>query len=201
MSIFDERSKRYLIISGEHKGCVCVVFEAFNGYVDVFFIDNNKAVTVKYDQLVEIETPGWERNVMCCPYGIGEHFQIYKNNGTNMLRTKNLCQPYALKKDDILVTGESVVENPRHGYNSSALIRLNIIGWVEIAPRLPIALIGNNNFKLPAELAKNDRLATGCLIVRDPISQKINWTDIFLDYKECRISVPSCIPLALVGKI
>jgi len=74
---------------------------------------------------------------------------------------------------------------------------LDRTGWVELAPRLPIALKGNKNHRLSVELRVNDRLATGCLIVKNSAPSIVNWIDIFLDRESCRIEVPSCIPLAL----
>lgn len=202
MAIISPFSIVYSVISGENKGRVCVIRNLkgyINEYVGVIFIDNNddQLVPIKKAELAQLEIPGWPQTIHGCSYGLKEHFKTHSGDGTNMLRTSNIAQPMALRTKDILSTGEIVVEDPRGGYNSSSLIHLDKTGWVELAPRLPIALAGNKRFRLPGGLTKNDRLSTGCLIVKAPISFEVNWTDIFLDRDDCCISVPSCIPLAL----
>lgn len=114
-----------------------------------------------------------------------------------MLRTPYVSHPEALKQGDILATDNVVLEAPRRGFNSSILVHLDAIGWIELAARLPIALKGNEKFKLPIEFVRGDTLITGCLIVKDASSYEVNWTILCLDGENCKIRVPSCIPLAL----
>jgi len=206
MAIVRPESLVYRITSGENKGKSCVIRgekEGDSESVLVVFIHNEKEfntlVAVKKGELALLDTPGWPEWVHQRPYSFADYEQN-KGNGTCMLHTVTLSQPRALIVREMLATGESVVEAPRVGYNSTPLIKLDLSGWVEIAARLPIALLGNKEYRLPGELVKGDVLATGCVVVKDlALSDlsEINWTCIALDNESCRIGVPSCIPLAL----
>jgi len=202
MAIVSPSSIIYLVIRGEKKGRICVVRETENNnnvYIGVIFVDcgDDRIMVMRKGDLAQLETPGWPEKIHERPYGLKEYFEIHKGDGTNMLRTATIVQPRALKTGDVIATGEKVVEEQRMGHNSSSLVRLEKTGWVELAPRLPIALQGNKKFRLPYDLVWNDNLATGCLVVSPPTSFKVNWINIFLDRKNCLIEVPSCIPLAL----
>lgn len=204
MAIIEPQSIVYQIVSGKHKGKTCVIRRAGSGNqvsVRVALIgDSNgrdRIVSVRRGELAQLETPGWPREIHGSLCGLQKDLSDQRGNGANTLRTPVLVQSQALEMSDVLATEEIVVDRPRRGYNSSVLIRLDQIGWVELAPRLPVALKGNLKFKFPVELKEHDRLATGRLVVRRPVSTKVDWTGIFLDRQNCRIDVPSCIPLAL----
>lgn len=202
MAIIDPFSKVYAFVIGKYVGRTCVIRDSEKhvpGLVQVVFIDNDRdeKASVKIGELAQLEMPGWPAEIYHSSYGIKEHFERHHGSGTNMLRTQILAQPRVLRKDDVLATKESVVEIPRSGYNSSCLVRLSCTGWVKLAPRLPVALLNNRNFKLPIELRIGQKLATGCLIVKKPDSSCLDWVKIYLDKKDCCIKVPSCIPLAL----
>jgi hypothetical protein len=191
-------SIRHLVLSGLHKDRICrPVEKAGNGSVKVVFVDcdQDEFGIVEENQLEMMEIPGWPETRTDLTYGFMEHKRQW-GSGTNMLRITNIAQPRALKYGDRLATGSTVTGRPRMGYNGSALICLDGIGWVELASRLPIALAGKKKFKLPGDLMKGNKLATGCLVSRKSVSTGANWTDIFLE-RDCRIDVPSCIPLAL----
>ena len=201
MAIISPLSVVHLVISGKHKGKSCVIRSESDNkkLIGVIFdgSDGNKVVAIQKGRLVQLEIPGWPEKIHEESYSLQEYRRRQRGNGTNMLRTTNLAQPWTLKPNDVLATGDIVVEIPRRGFNSSILIRLDQIGWIELAPRLPIALWSNKKFRLPMDLRKNDKLATGCLIVKKSASEEVNWTTIFLDRKSCSIEVPSCVPLAL----
>jgi hypothetical protein len=201
MAIINPLSVVYLVISGEHKGRSCVIRSESNNkkLTGVIFNDSdgNRMAVIQKGRLAQLEIPGWPEKIHERSYDLREYRRGQQGNGTNMLRTTNLAQPWTLKPNDVLATGDTVVEIPRRGFNSSTLIRLDQIGWIELAPRLPIALWGNKKFRLPMDLRKNDKLATGCLIAEKSASEEVNWTTIFLDRKSCSIEVPSCVPLAL----
>lgn len=201
MAIVDPLSLVYMVVSGRHKGKTCVirVFDIRSVFLGVVFMDGdlNKIVRMKKCKLAEIETPGWPKKISGQTYGISEYFEKHEDDGTCMLRTSYFAQPGALKKGDVLASDEIVDQELRQGHNNSTLIHLSRTGWVEPASRLPIALQGNEKFKFPADLKKGDRLVTSCLIVKNPISAKLNWITVFLRKESCDIEVPSCIPLAL----
>jgi len=165
--------------------------------------DCHDAATIMAEDLSKISPPGWaltekeyERRCSNC-YGLTVWFLEEAGSGSNLLRTDDLAQPRALRIGDQLAYGE-IVEKIRVGYNDSVIILLNRSGWVELAPRLPIALFGNKDFCLPPYLNKSDVLATGCRIAKSStgFETKRGWAEIYLD-RNCCISVPSCIPLAI----
>ena len=201
MAIVTPDSIVYTVVSGTHKGQVCVIRGKGCGKrsVGVVFTehDGNRVVTVEKEKLAQLEVPGWPDRVLENTYGLEEYRDRHSGDGTCMLRTKSLAQPRALIVGDMLATGEPVVEGPRRGFNSSVLVRLEKTGWVELAGRLPIALSGNKEFRLPCQILRRDRLATGCLIVKTPVCMQVGWTTIALERVDCVIDVPSCIPLAL----
>lgn len=203
MSIINSFSKIYLVIIGEHTGRTCVIHEFkenLDGFSQIIFADNDKDefMFIETGSLAQLKTPGWPAKIYHPPYGIKEHFEKHSGAGTNMLRTESIAQPRALKKNDTLATREIVIETPRRGFNSSCLIHLSRVGWVELPPRLPIALLGNKNYRFPIELRKNEKLVTGCSIVKTPNASRLNWVNISLDRENCCIEVPSCIPLVLM---
>jgi len=171
------------------------------GSVVVVFADDwhkQEVGTVQKGELVQLDLPGWLSFEPGEPtYELEEYIDQKMGSGSNLVRTSHIVQPRAMKKGDVLATSEIVMDAPRGGYTMSVLVRLGRTGWVELAGRLPIALQGNENYKLPIELVENDRLATGCLIVKKPHCPEVDWTNIFLDRESCEIGVPSCIPLAL----
>ena len=201
MALVDLYSEIFLIVSGKYKGKKCVVRELSEPYdtVGVIFEDGNgfDIVPVERGVLVKLETPGWAHENHPLFYDLETYLKKHRGDGSNSLRTLDSSQPRVLKNGDVLATDNMVLEMPRTGFNSSALIHINEIGWVELAPRLPIALKGNKKFKLPIELRKEDILITGCVIAAEPFSEEIGRTTICLDTKNCQITVPSCIPLAL----
>jgi hypothetical protein len=203
MAIVEGTSVIYKIIFGEHKGRTCVprMLNAAKGVVGVVFEDvkTDQIIFVNPEVLSPLETPGWpaERNYRE-PYGLAEHAREF-GNGTNLLRTDDIAQPRALKPGDILASREMVTQPLRSGYNSSCLVCLENTGWVEVAPRLPLALQGNKNFKFPAQLERGDKLATGCKVMGPSISQN-GWVSVYLDREDCEIKTPFCVPLALAEK-
>lgn len=203
MSIIRKESRIYEIVSGMHMGKTCVI-RSFGRYSDetkvaVVFADCRSDVTqfIKRGALAEQDTPGWERDSPGRWPCTQKEFLATPDHSMGIRETL-VSHAAVAEKGDVLVTGEIVVEEPRIGCNSSVLLRLSKSGWVELAPRLPLALQDNQNFKFPIELVEGERLATGCLIAKNSVSTKINWTDIYLDRPSCCIDVPSCIPLALL---
>ncbi|EKD58492.1 MAG: hypothetical protein ACD_56C00113G0001 [uncultured bacterium] len=200
MSVMDKLNVLYVITAGRYKGKDCNIHrDNFRSKrLALVAIDNpDSLVVVKKKNLAKLNKPGWFERFSDYTYGLEQWFKKEQGSGSNMLRTSSLAQPCALRKGDILASGEMVVAELRRGYNGSVLVRLHKTGWVELAPRLPIALQGNVNFKLAAELKQNDRLATGCLVVEGPVSDDANWANVYLDRVGCCIDTPSCIPLAL----
>jgi len=189
------------VISGEYKGRKCTIWDDGDStLIEVIFLDDpNKPVMVLKGTLSQLDIPGWKGKV----YEENEFYSLIKyqathqGDGTNLLRMPNFAQPRALKVGDMLASGEFVTETGRKGYNDIPLIHLDLSGWVELVPRLPVAIGCNGKFKLPADLRKSDKLATGCLVVKDSISHETSWTDVYLNREDCIIDVPSCIPLAL----
>jgi hypothetical protein len=200
MAIIHPESIVYLVVSGQHKGITGVIRTAREdgkiGIINVNGWDKNKILFVRRGELAQIELPGWEDNFPHA-YPCTLKQKLERNRIGDSIRDMQIVQPAVLRVGDMLAAGEFVSELPRRGFNSMILIHLNKTGWVELAPRLPLALYGNKNFKMPVELVKNDKLATGCLIVKNSESTKTNWTNIYLDRESCCIDVPSCIPLAL----
>ncbi|NTW26784.1 MAG: hypothetical protein HGA36_00445 [Candidatus Moranbacteria bacterium] len=210
MSIVNDSSICYLVNQGKHAGRICNVIKYFfantnlDSVAHVIFDDTdcNKTGTIMAKDLTAINPPGWpltEKDYnqrQASIYGLKQWLEKEKGTGSNLLRTAKFAQPMALKIGDRLTTTE-VVEKIRRGYNDSVLIQLTNSNWVELAPRLPIALYGNENSLLPLQLVEKDELITGCLVVKSPTSAKTNWTNIYLDRHDCCIEVPFCIPLAL----
>jgi hypothetical protein len=201
MAIVGEASVIYKIIFGEHQGRTCVlrIASGAKGLVGVVFDDvktNKEIVYMELGVLSPLETPGWpDQEAYRQPYGLAEHAREF-GNGTNLLRTTDIAQPRALKPCDILASKEMVAQPLRSGYNSSCLVCLDKSGWVELAPRLPLALLGNKKYKFPAQFERGDKLATGCEVKGCSISQ-IGWVSIYLDKEHCEIETPACVPLAL----
>ncbi|MFA6414502.1 MAG: hypothetical protein WC217_00100 [Candidatus Paceibacterota bacterium] len=98
--------------------------------------------------------PGWPLYINGYhPYGFEELLK-HDKTGENLLRTPRLAQPRALKVGDVLATGERVLSLPREGANSSVLVHLTggLGGhWIDMAPRLPIALLTEED-NVPREL-------------------------------------------------
>lgn len=199
MAIIKPYSVIYLIVSGVHKGRTCVLRERNGGCFNVYFAETKTEETalIRPGELAELEVPGWPEMHCYRPYSLLEHFESQKGTGSNMLRTRGMAQPRALLPNDRLATGQYVVDTPRMGFNSSSLVRLDTTGWIELAPRLPIALEGNERYKVPIELTTEDTLATGCRVVEIPYAIKASWVMVTLDQKDCKIEVPACVPLAL----
>lgn len=70
-------------------------------------------------------------------------FHTEEGTGGNWLRTSRSAQPGALRIGDVLLTGETVISEPRDGENGRVLIHLS--GgqrgtWVPVIARIPIAL-------------------------------------------------------------
>ncbi|NTW14645.1 MAG: hypothetical protein HGA31_06520 [Candidatus Moranbacteria bacterium] len=206
MSIVREESIVYTIVSGTHGGKECVIrADPPRGHAELIGVvftgegeDPNRIVDVRIGTLAALEAPGWADDF---PYDAPCKFEKYNlkelYHKTKRLRDTYVTQPSVVKEGDILASGEIVVEAPRRGWNSSVLIRLDRTGWVEVSPRLPIALKGSGKFRFPINLRMGDRLATDCLVVKQPTSSEVNWTDVCLDREDCRIEVASCLPLAL----
>ena len=201
MAIITSESRVFRIISGEHRGRTCVIrTDRAGDHVGVVLSDSksNETTLIRIGRLAELEIPGWPDKIYNRPYGLREYFDGHRGDGSNMLRTAALSQPRAMMKGDFLEGGYEIVgHSPRRGFNSSVLIHLSKTGWVEVASRLPVALVTNKQFKFPDELVVGDVLATGCRVVKNPHTPDVNWTAIFLDREDCEIEVPSCIPLAL----
>ncbi|NQT49735.1 hypothetical protein HQ571_03525 [Candidatus Kuenenbacteria bacterium] len=204
MLVDDSASKMYMVVAGENKGRLCVLRDYIelddSEMVNVIFVDNDNGkddfVLVKRGFLSEVEIPGWEYSFPHArPCLLGEFLK--KDRMQFKIRDVHVVQPPVVRKWDVLATDERIVEPPRRGYNSIVLLRLSSAGWIEIAPRLPIALKGNQKYKLPIELAAGDKLATGCVVFKKPESTKVNITDVCLNHGGSCLSVPSCIPLAL----
>jgi len=205
MAIVKESSERYRVLSGKHAKRICSVCREKPdppGFVSVIFDHRDtESVLIQEGALSKLSVPGWEYDIQQSPYGLKEYLKEHQGNGSNMLREKTFfIQPRTASINDQLASGELVVRLPRQGYSSSVLIRLSETGWVELAPRLPIALIGHEKFKFPFELKEGDRLVTGCSIAKDSECLAINWIRLFFaDVSEhiAALTVPSCIPLAL----
>lgn len=204
MPVVRPESIVYLIVRGAHKGRKCVVVprNRTSLSVHVIFIGDNAkdSAFINPGDLVQLETPGWPRGIIGRTYGLREYLERQHGNGTNMLHTELFAQPRALKPDDVLATNEAITEPIRWGHNSSILVRLEKTGWVELAPRLPIALKGNERFKLPMDLLEGEKLITGCCIAMESLSlgvRRVGWVNVYLDQKDCIIETPSCVPLAL----
>lgn len=79
-----------------------------------------------------------------------------RGSGNNMLRTEKYSQPRALKDGDVLITGETVLGEPREGGNGSVLVKLsNGVGrniWLSFPSRMALALIGSHDGELPEGL-------------------------------------------------
>lgn len=202
MSIVRSYSLIYLVLSGQYVGRKCVIHDpnfVSSKSVQVIFTgrERDEFASVDIGCLALLDLPGWSGKIYHRPYGLKEHLESKSGSGENMLRTPYVVQPWALNLYDILATGEIVIGHQRRGYNSSCLVHLSRTGWVELEPRLPIALAQNEKYCPPIELRKGQYLITGDIIARDPDSTELNWVNIYLERPDCRIEVPSCIPLAL----
>lgn len=205
MSIIRQQSKVFLVVSGEYRDMRCVVRSVGPGdkvgVIDIEGPDGNKIVFVNRGELAQIYTPGFPydslRENYHMPCSVVEYAE--RSNLEYAIRDEQLlvAQSRMLRGGDSLATRDFVTKSPRRGFNDTVLVCLEQIGWIELASRLPIALLGNTNFKLPIELIENDCLATGCLVVKKSQSTVINFTNIYLDRLDCCIDVPSCVPLAL----
>ena len=209
MNIVSDYSILWLVKNGRHQNKICAVLRYFFvnmdsgpvAHVAIMESSYNETATIMAKDLESINPPGWpltERAYLefCREvYGF-EKYPQKKGNGINLLRTENIAQPRAIRIGDVLANGLKV-EKLRMGFNSSVLIGFDNSVWVELAPRLPIALIGNEKFKLPLQLNENDELATECKVVDVRISSKENWINVYLDRETCCIKIPFCIPLAL----
>ncbi len=199
MSIIRPESNVYIILSGHCKGQKCSIpsheVNRFN-QIRVFLNETDSPIFIDKGKLALLSTPGWLETTFNKPYSLKE-YTIHKGDGINMLRDNLVAQPRALEKGDVLATGETVFKETRVGFNSSVLVHLDKSGWIELAPRFPIALFGNNNFRLPINLVKGDKLATGEFIFKNPYSSKICWINICFDKSEYEFQIPSCVPLAL----
>lgn len=202
MSIIEKLSVRYIVLKGEYKGRLCSPRKQDNdppGKIFVIFLDciHDEFAILKIGYLSSTATPGWAEESHRSPYNLEEYSANHRGLGSNLLRTPLYVQPGAMRPGDELATGEIVLDYPRGGFNSSSIIPLDRSGWVEMASRPPIALMGNENFKLPCDLKKGDKFVTTCKVAKDSSSERVNWTRIWLDHSEDGFEVPSCIPLAL----
>lgn len=201
MSIITNESKTYKIISGEFLGEICVIrrdADKKGNFGVILFSDKtgNKLVSVNRFQLIEHDVPGWPGKFYNnSPCGLVEFLK--RDSMYCTLRDSLVSQPSAIKKGEILASGEVVTEEPRLGYNSGVLIKLSYSEWIELAPRLPIALAGNPKFRYPYDLEVSEKLATQCEIVKKADMTKVDWVNIYLNKKSCCIRVPVCTPLAL----
>lgn len=201
MSIISEQNVLHLITAGEHAGKICNILEYYLEDMTAIVIftgkDHGKTANIPFKCLSETPVPGFEDDF---PFTIQCTLNEYlvSECGYCMIRDDLMAQPVTLREGDILATGEIVLEKPRRGIDDSILIHLNQNGWVELAARFPVALQGNTKFGVPNELKQNERLATGCLLVKNPEkAEKKNWMKIFLDLDDYCINIPFCIPLAL----
>lgn len=67
-----------------------------------------------------------------------------RGSGKNRLRTDRFSQPTALKKGDILASGDRLLSHPREGGNGAVLLHLTggFHGhWISVPARIPIALL------------------------------------------------------------
>lgn len=206
----------YGIIGGEHKRRTCVIMNftkdrdgnevplvSDDGFTNIIFIDTrgNDMMRVLFRYISALDTPGWSDTTSRTPYDFQEHLRR-QGTGDNCLRTEKAAQPRALNKGDVLANGDRILAVPRRGYNSSCLIKTEKFGWVEIAPRIPIALFGSKDkeFKLAPDFVNGDTLATGCKVLANPVKRTNDWTDIVLTggVNGHEIDVPNCIPIALL---
>ncbi|MEI7750315.1 MAG: hypothetical protein WCJ25_04935 [Candidatus Moraniibacteriota bacterium] len=183
MSIIREASIVHRVVTGTHKGKECVVRANppadRRDLIGVVFTGEgenpNKIVNVRIGALAALETPGWEDAFPYArPCRLKRYLEWQKGSGSNGLRDTFVSQPEVVRTGDVLASGETVIEPPRRGWNSSVLIRLDRTGWVEVASRLPLALKGNRKFRFPINLRMGDRLVTGCLVVKRPTSSEVN---------------------------
>ena len=74
------------------------------------------------------------------------------------MRTERVAQPRALREGDILANGDRVLATPMNGANGSVLVPLsggNNGHWIEMAARIPIALLVEAD-EAPDGLVKED---------------------------------------------
>lgn len=198
MAVVRKLSVLYVVTTGRYKGKVCNIHkDNFRSRkLALIAIEPDSLVVVKKKNLAQLNKPGWFDDF---PYITTCTLQEdRKNNSIHCaIRDAHVVQPRAMQMGDVLASGEVVTKKIRRGYNSSVLIHLSKTGWVELAPRLPIALQGNSNFKLASEVRQDDRLATGCCVIEGPASTEANWSNVYLNRVGCCIDTPACIPLAL----
>ena len=203
MAIVRDTSVNYKVLFGKYAGKVCLILEKDPGPnkpILVTFIDSVKEerTSIPRGYLSRLALPGWSDDRSDSSYGLAQHFLKKNGSGSNLLFQENcFAQPRALKVGQVLASGEYITRLSRMGRNSSALICLSGSGWVEMAPRLPIALKGNCHFSFPIQLMKGERLVTNCLVMKNSECQQTNWVNIFLENDAC-IDTPSCLPLALL---
>jgi hypothetical protein len=77
-------------------------------------------------------------------YGYDQYLD-FRGSGHNRLRTKGLCQPYALEVGDVLATGERILSPSRCGFNGTALIHFSSHQhngiWMGVPSRIALALL------------------------------------------------------------
>lgn len=104
------------------------------------------------------KAPGWPAYNYGRPYGFEEHLRKY-GSGVNMLRTVRVAQPQALKRGDILATGERILAEPRQGFNGAVWVKMtggNNGHWIELPSRIPLALLTEED-NAPDELWKESK--------------------------------------------
>lgn len=196
----------YRIISWEHAWRPCVIrnihgkWESENE-VGIYFADTEKEEFIFVDKnlLEQIEIPWWkmDKEHYYRPTETLEKYLARWGWYPNRIRDKYISHPEVIKKWDTLANWEFVLEDPRFWFNSSILLRLSTSWWVELAPRLPIALCWNTNYKLAQDLAVWDVLATWCRVVEWPFLWEPYFVYVALDKKTTKIDIPYCVPIAL----
>lgn len=188
-------SKRYEVISGEFEGRKCTIFDPLSsGGITVLLEGGNpkRKILIEKENLSLLDVPGWDA-----------YYQNLEGEGKNpwFFRSELFSQPRKLKKGDMLADGKCVIREPRMGYNGSALICLDDPGWIELAPRFPVALAGNQNYKYPAGLVAANVLATKSYVIKSfQEDGEKDWVSVYLDWKDCCFEIPHCVPLALAIK-
>lgn len=199
MPIVEKNSEIYVVVFGQHAGKLCTVWNdpLKDTLAEVIFCseDPKRIVTIEKTNLCKTKFVGWVSPDTTESFTLGEYLSSYQGTGHTLVNMPDMAHPQTLRPNDILATGEKIVEVPRRGCNSSILVCLERIGWVEVAPRFIFALEGNKKFKLPGTLKIGDTLVTGCTVEDDSVCTKIGWVCIYVD--GCEFKIPSCIPLAL----
>jgi hypothetical protein len=211
-----DESILYLINIGKDKGKTCRILQylfknmkAEEAVALIAFVDpgSDETETIMAKDLIPIDPPGWpltekEYQRRCASvYGLEEWLAKERRTGSNLIRTGRFTQPQALRIGDVLATGETV-EKIRRGYDDSVILKLDRSGWVEVPPRLPVALLRNEKSLLPIRLAEKDELVTGCVIFQNSTTiESKSLINVYLDCRDCSncsVEVAACIPLALV---